>query len=245
MNTTELKALVKSIRPGLPRPPKNDEETKAWAQSQVPDAVKDLMAYLDHRSIGDLLEVGICHAGTACSRVSRLPSTRQFIAVDPFGDVAYAARDGGTVRMYDDDIGRKALANLFFYGHHFGVNIQYWKMLSTDWVDIILPRGFISGGTWRPYAFGNAFLDGSHESPVVALEIEKVTPHLTHGGTIIIDNIDYEQPDGTLLADGILAAAEKNGLKCILLDSNDDQWNWDPVAVLCKDSGVLERICAD
>lgn len=247
MNIEDLARAVKPHALNLPRPPVSEIEEKAREASQIPPAVQELIAFLDCRpeAVADNLEVGICHSGTACCRIARMPPTKAFVAVDPFGDVPYAARGGGLVSgMYTEETERKSLRNLFSYGGVCGVSAQHWKMLSLDWMDIILPRGYVRGGSWRPYCFSSVFLDGSHESHVVAQEIEKILPYLHRDGTIIIDNIDYEQSDKSVLAQAIVETAEKVGLHCVLLGpvENDAKWGWDPVAVLCRDAKLIKTV---
>lgn len=246
MNKEALRAAVRKPA-SVQRPPLGNYEITASAGSQIPQVARDLLIWADTRpeAVADALEVGLCMSGTACCRISNLQPTKQFVGVDPFGDVPYRGRGSdGYVKMYPDDLGRMSLSNLFAAGNAFDVNVQYWKQTSVDFLQIIAPRGFVSGGLWRPYLFSSAFLDGSHESVVVGREIDLLMPYLHPDGIIIIDNMDYEQPDGSCLAGGVLAAAARNKLSLVFVDG---YWNtdWDPVAVLSRDPAALTGLVVE
>jgi hypothetical protein len=76
-------------------------------------------------------------------------------------------------------------------------------------------------------------------------EIKAVVPYLHPEGTIVIDNLDYPQPDGSTLGDGVEAAAAECGLACRIMEAQEDSSEseqWDPVGVLCRNREFIDSL---
>lgn len=233
-----LKELqVKPVAP--PRAPAFPPETQMVEKqlSQIPQAARDILLYLDGRpeARGDLLEIGICYGGTASIRMMHMRPEKILVTVDPHGNMPYHARGEGFVtRMYGDEQFKASVHNMLLTAIHFNTMYQHWPMRSDNFLQDILPHGLYRGGAWKPYHFGSVMLDGSHMSVDVGPEIAGVVPYLDHHGSIFIDNCDYEQPDGSVLAHGIQETCDRLGLKVRFFETNDESWNWDPVAVIVR-----------
>jgi hypothetical protein len=232
--------------PTIPRRTLTEVEHLVARDAQLPAFVLDILAYLDARAsgFGDYLEVGLCKAGTACSRVSRLASGTTFVGVDPYGDRPYIGRDGEEHHMYSDALGALALSNLFVVGQATGVTVHHWRLTSLEFIDYIIPRWFHDHGKSRQYCFGSIVLDGSHETDVVLREVIGLAPFLHPEGTILIDNMDYRQKGGGMLADMLAPASAATGLShaMYLQPEADPDLGWDPIAVLTRDAALLEAL---
>lgn len=245
MNRSELEAVQRPLR-DVDRPPVTPIEVGASTMSQIPLAVRNLLIHLETRpeAVADSMEIGICKGATAACRISHMRPGKSFVTVDPFGNIPYMGRNNdGYVQMYTDELERFAMAAICETGLRSGVNIQHWKLTSEDFLRLILPRGFTAHGVWRPYVFSTIFLDGAHEPKPVTNEIRSLTPYLHQDGVIIIDNVDYTEPDGSVLAGHVASTAKEVGLECAFFDAKDEG-GWDPVAVLTRDVGLLRGLSA-
>jgi hypothetical protein len=244
LTAAALRAMTQPLRP-LARAACPELEQLGLVDSNVPRSVVDLLVSLDGRTQADCLEIGLCLAGTALCRMTHLAPIRNYVAVDPYGNLPYAdARRSEPLALYGDGHERHALANYFVGARRTNVGAQYWRLTSWQWFNYIAPLGFVRHGIHRPYRFGSMLLDGSHESAVVAGEIGAVLPYLIPDGVIVVDNADYPQADGSCLAAGILDAVTTHGLTCAFFESTTPDETWNPVAVIARTSDIADGLRA-
>jgi len=189
-----------------------------------PPLVSEIIAKLDvHAGAGERLEIGTRAGGSALLRMTYAEPGDVLVTVDPYGAKPFHGGPG----LYGDDIEQEAMCLLALAAQRHGFRWQHWRMLSTDFLHHVGPLGYWLDGKHHEYEWRCAFLDGDHMSPVVIEEIAMVARNLHPRGSIIVDNANHHQPNGSH-QDAIQLAANSNGLQCRFYDVGDG----DVIAVL-------------
>lgn len=133
------------------------------------------------------LEIGTRAGGTALILLKAIKESRYkkriLITIDPYCDVPdlEAMKVGGN----GDSYSRKAMWEIAKYCYYNGLRHTHFRMTSGDFMGV-----FPGLKVWRDYQkFGFAYLDGSHVSAVIAMELEWVWNRVVKNGVICIDDM--------------------------------------------------------
>lgn len=156
--------------------------------------VQAACAQVQARAIaGMTAEIGT-RGGGASELIMRWCRPAVHVAVDPYGDIAYAATDTNAAARfdYDDIMRRKTAAALYAVAAAEGVNLAFLFLEDTEFFARFgdgLPTYGPSGKRMET-AYALVFLDGPHATDAILAEVDFFAPRVVHGGFLVFDDVE-------------------------------------------------------
>lgn len=146
---------------------------------------------------GLICEIGVRRGGSlkyiidAIESNTRSVSLRHIVALDPYGNIDYAATEQFTGKLdYTNQMKNEAIANLYRYVSEKNVNLVFFNLEDTEFFDKFedgVPVYDQNKAVINHYAL--VFFDGPHDVASIREEIDFFLPRTNTGGVFVFDDV--------------------------------------------------------
>jgi hypothetical protein len=157
----------------------------------ITNAIKAIPANKD----GLTCEIGLRKGGTSSyimDALSKRDGVKVHVAVDPYGDIIYAEKEGSDLRLnYTNEMRDKYIGTVYLYAMEKGVNFVFMNMDDEEFFKRY-PDG-VSFYQEEKYTLGEyifAHLDGPHQYEPVLNEFLWFNDRMTSGATMVFDDVE-------------------------------------------------------
>lgn len=144
---------------------------------------------------------------------------RQFIAIDPYGNIDYKFRDNSTVKLdYTNKMKNETLASLYSYCATHDIDFNLYCLTDFDFFDKFENGIFVyNENRFILNKYALVHLDGPHSTEDLIKEVNFFKRRMSLGGYIVLDDVqgyfNLEQLESAILIEDDFILVENDGQK--------------------------------